>query len=129
MELKGDFNMKPLALFIATIIGGTLAHAGTFDDHVDAQEAANALIHCSDQAKGLLPSEDAYVGDVVGRHEKVSERVDTKTIVFKGLVGGLFGGPAAQPVAILTVIETVTQPPLSRMDASASSVYSCQLSK
>ena len=118
--------MKKIALVLAVALAGSLAHASIFDDQVDAQEAANALVRCAEQSKQLLPGEHAYLGEVVGQHTKVSKDVDFKVIRFQGLVGGFFGGPAAQPVATLIVTDTITQ---SQHIGPSSQVYTCQLSK
>jgi hypothetical protein len=121
--------MKRIALVAAMVLGSSMAHASLFDNQVDVQEASNALIHCAEQAKQLAPNEQAYLGDVVGQHTKISDRVDSKSYAFNSLVGGAAFGPPAQAVATLIVTATVTQPPMGRMDAPASISWSCQLSK
>ena len=118
--------MKSIALVFAVALTGSLAHASIFVDQVDAQEAANAVVRCAEQAKQLLSVENAYLGKVVGQHTKVSKDVDVKVIRFQSLVGGFFGGPAAQPVATLIVTDTITQ---SQHSGPSSQVYTCQLSK
>jgi len=119
--------MNKFVLVLAIALGSSMAHAGLFDDQVDAQEASNALVHCAEEAKQLLTHDLAYLGGIEGKYIEVSDRVTTKTVVFQSLTGGYFSGPAAQVVAKLTVTATVTQ---SRVPAApAAIVYSCLLSK
>jgi hypothetical protein len=126
LKLIEGVLMKKFALVLAVALGGSLAHASPFDDQVDAQEAANALVRCAEQAKSLLPTAYAHLGEVVGQHTKVSKDVDVKVIRFQGLVGGFFGGPPEQPVATLLVTETITQ---SQHSGPSSQVFTCQLMK
>jgi hypothetical protein len=119
-------NMKNVFLLVAVLLSSGVSHASFFSDEVDVQEAANALAHCSDAASGLVAAPGSYIGGIIGKHTKISDRVDRKVVVFNGVQGGYVMGPGPKVVEFLNVIATVTQPPPYVMDAPASVEWKCE---
>lgn len=128
--MKNHKNWVVRSLLLTLVLSMGLAsrsHAHAFEDEVSAKEAAEAVIHCADEAKQLL-QDDEYLGDISGKHAKVSKGVDTKTFVLQSFSGGYMGGPSPKAVAALVITLKVTQAPAG-IAAPASTEWSCSLKR
>ncbi|MFZ3229828.1 MAG: hypothetical protein WA160_06460 [Pseudobdellovibrio sp.] len=112
-------------LALALTLTGSLAHANPTNNEVNTIEASNALIQCAGPALSLLRPDNAYISKVVGEYTQISDRVNSKAYIFTSQVGGAFGGPPAETVAVLTATVTITH---SDYAAPSSVIWKCDLS-
>lgn len=123
----GTINfILPLILSSVTMAS---VQASIFDDELDANESAEAIIHCATKAKKLFakngPGERLSV--VKGEHTKVSDNVDVKKYTFHAISGGGFM-PLTEGNTLYVTL-TVTQPPEGLMDAPSTLDWQCKLVK
>jgi len=117
--MKKSFSVvlssKFSSIFLAANVVGLFAasalpaHASYFDNDVTALESAEAIIHCTEEAKQLLSDSSVYLVSVTAKHEEVSKKIDKKRYTFATASAGYFGGPPAVEGPSLYVDLILTQ--------------------